>query len=394
MFRNEKLQLKKRKNAALKVLLLSAFVTFMCFSMLVGTSYAWFTDSVTSSNNKIVSGKLDVQLFYYNDQHDWVSAEGDVFADVVWEPGRIYQRAVEIRNNGNLPIKFAFKANSPVEYGSINTEGNQFLVSDALRTYQNIYDSAAAVFTDVGNELEGSGSRVQSHGSLGLEGFSEISGEIAANESKFILLIIEMPSGNVGDSTAVSDATTKEGMPSPKFDVELIVVARQGDTQDSLGTVQEEGGDTALQNMLTEACKRTVYSLDTTKLLYEKTDENNNSYYEIKDKDDFLRFAAAVNNGEKFTGKTVKLVCEEEIDLDGAAWPLTGDFEGTFNGNGKKISNFAVTVSSTSEYAILFNGTCTVSGLTAENVAVTITGVTDTNVTSVAVTNGTILVNP
>ena len=64
MFRNDKQQLKKRKNAALKVLLLSAFVTFMCFSMLVGTTYAWLTDSVTSGKNRIVSGSLDIQMNY------------------------------------------------------------------------------------------------------------------------------------------------------------------------------------------------------------------------------------------------------------------------------------------------------------------------------------------
>ena len=49
-----------------RALLLSALALLACISMLVGSTFAWFTDSVTSSSNKIVAGKLDVQLFLDN----------------------------------------------------------------------------------------------------------------------------------------------------------------------------------------------------------------------------------------------------------------------------------------------------------------------------------------
>ena len=45
-----------------RALVASALVLALCVSMLVGSTYAWFTDSVTSSNNKIVAGRLDIQL--------------------------------------------------------------------------------------------------------------------------------------------------------------------------------------------------------------------------------------------------------------------------------------------------------------------------------------------
>ena len=45
-----------------RALLSSVVALLLCFSMLIGTTYAWFTDSVTSAGNKIVAGTLDVQL--------------------------------------------------------------------------------------------------------------------------------------------------------------------------------------------------------------------------------------------------------------------------------------------------------------------------------------------
>ena len=46
-----------------KSALLSAVVALLlCCSMLVGTTFAWFTDSVTSANNIIKSGNLDVTM--------------------------------------------------------------------------------------------------------------------------------------------------------------------------------------------------------------------------------------------------------------------------------------------------------------------------------------------
>ena len=46
-----------------RALVSSVFALVLCFAMLLGTTYAWFTDSVTSSGNVIQSGTLDVQLF-------------------------------------------------------------------------------------------------------------------------------------------------------------------------------------------------------------------------------------------------------------------------------------------------------------------------------------------
>ena len=45
-------------------LIMSALSLIMCISMLIGSTFAQFTDSVTSANNVIQSGTLDVVLEY------------------------------------------------------------------------------------------------------------------------------------------------------------------------------------------------------------------------------------------------------------------------------------------------------------------------------------------
>ena len=46
----------------MKKFLKSALSLLLCVSMLIGSTFAWFTDSVTSAGNKIQAGTLDVQL--------------------------------------------------------------------------------------------------------------------------------------------------------------------------------------------------------------------------------------------------------------------------------------------------------------------------------------------
>ena len=60
-----------------KALLLSVLMLVVCLSMLLGTTYAWFTDSASSGSNVIQAGTLDIVLEYW-DGAQWVDAEGKV----------------------------------------------------------------------------------------------------------------------------------------------------------------------------------------------------------------------------------------------------------------------------------------------------------------------------
>ena len=46
--------------ATKKALFMSMLSMLLCVAMLIGSTFAWFTDSVTSGRNKITAGNLDV----------------------------------------------------------------------------------------------------------------------------------------------------------------------------------------------------------------------------------------------------------------------------------------------------------------------------------------------
>lgn len=92
-----------------RALLGSALALLICVSMLIGSTFAWFTDSVTSSGNIIKSGTLKVDLVDESDN----SMEGKVIEFVdqddndLWEPGCTYKtEPVYVVNKGNLALKY------------------------------------------------------------------------------------------------------------------------------------------------------------------------------------------------------------------------------------------------------------------------------------------------
>lgn len=92
-----------------RALFMSIISLFLCFTMLLGTTFAWFTDSVTSMNNIIVSGNLDVELYHTNknDTNEKVTSKTVLFDDIaLWEPGAVAYENFKITNEGNLALKY------------------------------------------------------------------------------------------------------------------------------------------------------------------------------------------------------------------------------------------------------------------------------------------------
>ena len=103
------------KRTTKRTLALSLLVMLLCVAMLVGTTFAWFTDSASTAVNKIQAGTLDVQLLDVNDNSlegetlAWQKAAGHESEEVLWEPGCTYNtQQFYIKNNGNLNLKFKF----------------------------------------------------------------------------------------------------------------------------------------------------------------------------------------------------------------------------------------------------------------------------------------------
>ena len=116
-----------------RALLASVMALLLCFTMLLGTTFAWFTDSVSNGVNKIQSGNLDVELYHMNfaeaaNASNWsvgfgipkdetgekVGADTELFLNedgkpILWEPGATCVESFRIKNEGTLALKYQFK---------------------------------------------------------------------------------------------------------------------------------------------------------------------------------------------------------------------------------------------------------------------------------------------
>ena len=115
-------------------LLSSVLALFLCFSMLLGTTFAWFTDSVTSANNIITAGNLDIELEYWNGSA-WVDVAGksDILTNDLWEPGVTEVAYLRVANAGSLALKYQLGINIVSEIAGVNVAGESFLLSDYIK---------------------------------------------------------------------------------------------------------------------------------------------------------------------------------------------------------------------------------------------------------------------
>ena len=95
------------KKTTRRALLSSVIALLLCVSMLVGSTFAWFTDEVTSTGNIIKSGTLDIELLHSDDNKEWKDAsKGAIFNYQYWEPGYTQVKYVKIANVGNLALRY------------------------------------------------------------------------------------------------------------------------------------------------------------------------------------------------------------------------------------------------------------------------------------------------
>ena len=101
-----------KKFSSKRALLLSILSMVLCVSMLIGSTFAWFTDSATANVNTIKSGNLDVELVGANGEKitsalKWVAKDGRAQDKILWEPGCEYNlESFKIKNAGDLALKY------------------------------------------------------------------------------------------------------------------------------------------------------------------------------------------------------------------------------------------------------------------------------------------------
>ena len=176
----------KRRNKK-QALMASILSLVLCLSMLLGTTMAWFTDTVTNSGNRIEAGTLKVRLLRHDgsEYQDISNMTGDIFipsADeddypegrlngILWEPNKTEIVYLAVENAGNLALNY----NIILNVTNANTDPTNTAKLDEVLSYAVV------------SGLEASGSTVNSW--EGIQGLSNVEtgkvpvGEIVAAEN-------------------------------------------------------------------------------------------------------------------------------------------------------------------------------------------------------------------
>ena len=199
-----------------RALLLSALSLLLCMAMLVGSTFAWFTDSVTSGRNTIVSGQLDVELYYATLKADgtWndyakVTANTKMFNEnALYEPGYTEMVKFKVVNEGTLALKYTLDAKIYSETAGTNVYNESFNLSNYL--YTGIVDAAATRA-----EAVAAATNVLS------AGFNmKADTELAPNAFNEFVLALTMP------TTVGNEANHIDGA-QPSIDLGIVLVATQ-----------------------------------------------------------------------------------------------------------------------------------------------------------------------
>ncbi len=119
----------------------SVVAIMICFSLLLGTTFAWFTDEVNSTKNIIQAGNLDVELVHTNAKgtNETVEEGTPLFLDkngdpILWEPGVVAWENFTVKNVGSLALWFDLS----VLYEDLNcvvvdSAETEYVLSDVLK---------------------------------------------------------------------------------------------------------------------------------------------------------------------------------------------------------------------------------------------------------------------
>jgi Camelysin metallo-endopeptidase len=99
-----------------KTLLSAALMIVFSMTMLVGTTYAWWSEEIVVTGNKLETGHLDIDLEIYDEAtKKWVnlnelSIKAIFYNDNV-KPGDEESKTVRIINKGSIPISYRIGIN-------------------------------------------------------------------------------------------------------------------------------------------------------------------------------------------------------------------------------------------------------------------------------------------
>ena len=216
-----------------KALLLSVLSMLVCVAMLVGTTFAWFTDSVTSGKNTITAGNLDIEL-EYSETPD-VDSSWETVADAtdlldpeaLWEPGHTEVVYLKISNLGTLALKYQFTMNIFSETVGKSVLGNDIYLSDHLM--YGVVD-----YTEPFKTREDAIAAVESN-AVALDNYF-VAGEMLKGDApEIVALVVYMP-------TTVGNEANYRGDAIPEIELGVELVATQlTSEEDFFNELYDEG---------------------------------------------------------------------------------------------------------------------------------------------------------
>ena len=223
------------KKTSRRALLTSVMALVMCLVMLVGTTFAWFTDSVTSGVNTIKSGNLDMEVTYKTAKGGeqatgTLTDQTKLFDDnALWEPGHVEYAVLTVKNAGSLALKYKLGINVAGETGSTNVAGETFKLSDYLQY--------AVIDRDV-MESDFDRDTLTANGGSALADYTSVDTPLLPDASKSVTVAIWMP------TTVGNEANHQTGEAAPTIQLGVSLVATQYEHEsDSFGKDYDKNAD-------------------------------------------------------------------------------------------------------------------------------------------------------
>ena len=272
----------------------SLFALFLCIVLLIGTTFAWFTDTASTGVNKIHSGKLDVGLEYKAADGSWKDAtkaplnfqkaRGAENEEILWEPGCRYKLPeIRVINNGNLALKYIVKVTGVEGDQKLNEVIDWTLDGKALTDAEDKLkaNETSSPMTIQGHMQESAGNEYQG---LSIDGITitVYATQVAEESDSF---------GNTYDENAFSNIATSDELKTALSTGGIISVSEDIKTNNI--------GDTAADRVIIS--KPTTLNLDK-KIISPDNMGNNNTNFTalIVDADTTIN---ASDNGGIDTGK-------------------------------------------------------------------------------------------
>ena len=170
-----------------RALVSSALAILMCTAMLIGTTFAWFTDTASTGVNTIRAGMLKVDIVDKDGKSikdksmDFRNVEGS--KDILWEPGVTFKTdSFAVKNIGNLALKFKLILNgvtgdselldvikfSVVKVGSTDTDKGEAISLDTFEGVLKTKDETSDLYYIEGHMAEEAGNKYQDKSLEGL----------------------------------------------------------------------------------------------------------------------------------------------------------------------------------------------------------------------------------